>query len=555
MDSINFFDNYDKKQKPTARSESKSYKEQLISVLSSGLKGVTASPAQLAQLLSKSSNQTDNNNNLYGIESNGQEVPRKINPEDYTVEKIRAKYKDYEIDVIYNSDSKDTIIKIIGKNGKTEKEITIGDDKSVKIKEDYDEKSGTFNTVRIYDKNGNLKAYKQDGVWNDDLEQEDMPQITSSWSAKSTLRAGGSNAASIAQSLYDDIYAKNSWGVPTTGKHIKEHVSQINKNNVMEVMSKYYKKTSKPKQTLISAIFHEVGLSASDRAAMVRHIENCLLDAYAAKGIYVDDMRSAINKEINYQKSAFGLMDASLLIKINNKLSDRLEAKQWGKQKLKPADGTINQVSYQGHTGDCWLIASINSIARSPKGKKILDDSIKVNADGSVSVHLKGVNKTYTFSKKELRESRELATGDLDVRALEKAVEKYMMEECHDDIDGNRSITAYKILLGKSHLDLHGYDDMWDRTVGISDSYKKKINDPNTICTASVSQRNDDDSGNNVVYTTSDGVKIYANHAYSVVRADSKYVYLINPWDGGKEIRMSFKNFAKIFTRFTDVTI
>ncbi|MBQ4114144.1 hypothetical protein IJD34_01930 [bacterium] len=151
--------------------------------------------------------------------------------------------------------------------------------------------------------------------------------------------------------------------------------------------------------------------------------------------------------------------------------------------------------------------------------------------------------------------STELATGDTDVRALEKAVERYMIEEKHDDINGDRRITAYKILLGESHLDLGGWDEIWDIVVGISDSYRKKIQDPNTICTAAVHDTLGKKQDSDIVCTTSGGTQIYKNHAYSVVRADDKYVYLINPWNSGNEIRMTFEEFKNTFNSFTDVTL
>ncbi|MBQ3312110.1 hypothetical protein IJG72_08540 [bacterium] len=359
---------------------------------------------------------------------------------------------------------------------------------------------------------------------------------------------------SIATTLYKDIYARNMFGLPTTGKNIKKHVNQITADNVIEVLEAYYKKTGNDKESLISAIFHEVGLSAKDRAKMVQHIEDCLLERYESMGIYVDDFRKSIKKEINYQKNKIGLMSGSLLDKINENLKRRFDG-ACSAQKIIEADGSINAANQQGTTGDCWLLASINAIASSPKGKQILDDSVTVNSNNTITVHLKGVNKTYTFTREELLGATELSTGDLDIRALEKAVEKYMMENKHDDINGNRSSVAFQILLGKGNVTLDYLDEIWDRFIGIDSSYKKKINDPNTICTAAVHESFGTGNGGNVVYTTQDGVKIYSHHVYSVVRCDDKYVYLINPWNNQEEIRMTFNEFKNTFNYFCEVTL
>ena len=85
-----------------------------------------------------------------------------------------------------------------------------------------------------------------------------------------------------------------------------------------------------------------------------------------------------------------------------------------------------------------------------------MNDSVKVNSDGSVTVTLKGVNKIYTISKEELESNIQLSSGDGDVRALEIAVNKYFEEErgVRDrlDINGNWMTTAYTILVGDNNI-------------------------------------------------------------------------------------------------------
>ncbi|MCQ2739232.1 MAG: hypothetical protein MJ237_03270 [bacterium] len=41
--------------------------------------------------------------------------------------------------------------------------------------------------------------------------------------------------------------------------------------------------------------------------------------------------------------------------------------------------------------------------------------------------------------------------------------------------------------------------------------------------------------------------KLVRNHAYTVSRSDSKYVYLINPWDSSTKIHVDRKTFEEIF--------
>ena len=211
---------------------------------------------------------------------------------------------------------------------------------------------------------------------------------------------------------------------------------------------------------------------------------------------------------------------------------------------LKMPNGKIDEISYQGDTGDCWLLASINALAKSVKGLELLNNSIKVNKDNSVTVTLRGVNKKYTFSLKELMDSNELSTGDLDVRALEKAVEKYVMQEKHDDIVGDPMNVAYEILVGNEKNIWK-----WEFVKDMSDEYIDIINNPDIIVTASTK------TTINKKNKSTEGETLVANHAYTVVKADKNYVYLINPWDSGNLIKLAYKDFIDTFENFYDMSL
>lgn len=49
----------------------------------------------------------------------------------------------------------------------------------------------------------------------------------------------------------------------------------------------------------------------------------------------------------------------------------------------------------QGNVGSCWVLASIVAITNNPKGRQIINNSLVKNTDDSITVTLKGVNKTY----------------------------------------------------------------------------------------------------------------------------------------------------------------
>ena len=87
-------------------------------------------------------------------------------------------------------------------------------------------------------------------------------------------------------------------------------------------------------------------------------------------------------------------------------------------------NGKIDIPFRQGQTGDCWLLAGIQSLSMTPQGKKVLDNAVKVDKQGNATVTLKGVGKTYKVTARDLKCSNELSSGDSDVRALEIAMDR-----------------------------------------------------------------------------------------------------------------------------------
>ena len=106
----------------------------------------------------------------------------------------------------------------------------------------------------------------------------------------------------------------------------------------------------------------------------------------------------------------------------------------------------------------------------------------------------KGLNLTYNVSADELKEKKgKYSTGDIDVRAIEIAAEKYFKEH-PDEIgresvntieNGGRAAYAYEMFLGK------GGPSFWSGTLGeiaakpfiVNDELIENIKDPNFICT------------------------------------------------------------------------
>ena len=402
------------------------------------------------------------------------------------------------------------------------------------------------------------RVFKSNDSNDDGIVQEGELTIYFDKSSLEKLKA----KVNVAEMLYDDIFAKNSIGFPTTGKNIERHLQFVNKDNIVDVLAVYQDKTE-GKESLVSGILSEYGLDINTRLNYVRHIFNQLKEYCKENGIYTDDLSKSFELELKKQRDSWTPASAKNIDRIFKQLLKRPAERPETKHGNIAPNGKIDADFSQGYIGDCWLLASIKAIANSPKGLKILNDSIKVNGDQSVTVTLKGVDKKYTFSKNEIERSSHLSTGDLDVRVIEMAVNKYITEEgpLHDDevdIDGNHGRYAFKILTGKtvphffplsSNGDHIAHPERYGKSE-ITDEMIDNFNKPNHIATVSATSQK-----SNKVMNTPNGDKITLkiNHAYAVIRADSRYVYLVNPHDSSKEIpvdRITFKQFFNKLDEF-----
>lgn len=261
-----------------------------------------------------------------------------------------------------------------------------------------------------------------------------------------------------------------------------------------------------------------------------------LITKYCTEGKYSDDILADI--KLNRNNPDKILVDFK-------RLKARNTPREEGTEVTKP-NGKIDIDFKQGRTGDCWLLAGVISLCKKANGKAKLESLLQVDPKtGDVTVTLKGAKKKYKISYDEIKNSNHLSGGDGDMRALELAFDKYIRELAYNkelmanqvDIQGNTTYYLYEALFGNGK-DFGKYKpDM-----------NKDFNDPNkSFCIgagmfdAPYSETIDamlDSKGKPVDFVT--------GHAYAVVKADEKYVYLINPWDSKETLKIEHARLERL---------
>lgn len=349
------------------------------------------------------------------------------------------------------------------------------------------------------------------------------------------------------------------------------NASKINKQTSLAPYTKYFGDgqffrdfQNETGVSLENAILNDPSIARNKKIDLIRNDFSWWAQEAKDQGVNIDDIIKDANNDLqalsnNKNFGKYSALYETTIKRLRSRINSRYKRSFDTK-----VNGKIDQNYQQGKTGDCWLLAAIKGISRNPKGLKILNDSIKVNQNGTVTVHLKGVDKTYTISQKEIDNATELSSGDGDVRALEIAVNRYLREEYKEkdgekaSVDGNYMLTAYKIFTGKDHfMPLYSKGDHWINPEWygeepISDELIDKFNKKDQITCVSAHGNKKD-----IPVSTSLNTKgvLTKNHAYTVTSADQKYVYLINPWDTATELKVDRKTFKEFFTKIDSIEL
>lgn len=240
---------------------------------------------------------------------------------------------------------------------------------------------------------------------------------------------------------------------------------------------------------------------------------------------------------------------------------------------LKEANGQIDSTFVQGYTGDCWFLSALKSMCSDPKVLYRINNMITLNKEKdvikSITVNIQG--KDYTFDYENIKGANEYSTGDLDVRALEMAVNQYM----HDNNLGEGDITlgwyekdAYKFLFGEDNVDVTDYitkdkdgDDIFDPK-GYLKALKQQSKDT-VMSSLSIGRdkkwnyETEEYEKKDMYAEDKDGNKVELKfpHTYAYTRIDDENFYFTDPHAPLKELKMPLEKFGKIFDTANTVKI
>jgi len=265
----------------------------------------------------------------------------------------------------------------------------------------------------------------------------------------------------------------------------------------------------------------------------------------------------------------------------------RIEAENRRKKEIDNKNPTLNsnfsEYYKQGNIGDCYLIAAILSISNSHYGERILKNAIKKDYEnGTFSVTLRGVNKTYTFSMSVLNKYKKLSKGDSDVKAVELAIAAYQAEmkneqenkKCYrrkeyynfDDfsfdapiyrksqenlIEGNSAAYVTKLLTGADTQCLEVNDNITKlkykmsngQVVNFVKCFKKNPED--FIVTIGPILPKDKSSYDLRGELRKKHKGLIPNHAYSLKRIEDDGIVLTNPWNSKDSFKVKFDELGK----------
>lgn len=382
----------------------------------------------------------------------------------------------------------------------------------------------------------------------------------------------------LAQKLFDDIQGLGSGKLP-------EHIQMINSNNLKYVLTEYrklsgnnYQETNRrisninhilhnvnmnlsyenkekilkkltPIEGLLTAIQGEFGLKQSTRNSLIKQIVKVALEDKDS------GTKRRISKDISQHPRDTYKVEVDLYRASNSADGDlrnpKLNEARLNSTKNKTFKGQVKQ----GKTGDCWLLAGLNSIIANPSALKQLEKQVKYDPKtGNYSVYMKGLKQTYLVTKEDLKNYTAISSGSEKVNAVEIAMDKYMRDSAYNEKGGYFHVDEKFGSVDRVTIDANFSSILWNTLFGNNykmrpniDPLKEDFNNPKRLYAFSLSGSDDNRTVLGVASSKkSKNYEIISRHAYSIIGSDEKNIYFSNPWDSSEKITISRADFKNI---------
>ena len=392
----------------------------------------------------------------------------------------------------------------------------------------------------------------------------------------------------LAQRLFDDIQGLGSGD-------LAQHVKMIDSGNLKYVLTEYRRLTKEnneknsnniykfldvlrdipgvkidyktsdnlaqilaPIEGLLTAIADEWGLKEKDRANLINKIIDVSMED-ASKAT-----QSRIRGDINSHPKDYHKVEVDLYRAQNSIGGDMRNFGVHDSSDVKNNKTFSGQIK-QGQTGDCWLLAGLNSISAKPEMLKELEKKVSIDPKtGDYLVTLKvdvpkiGLkDKVFRVTKNDLNSYTNLATGSEKVNAVEIAMDKLIRDDAYESRK-NRDFDIDEEFgyVDKVTLDANYSKFLWQSLFGWNfdlfnievDPAKEDFNKPDRVYEVSFGGDAQETFSGLASSEKKKNCELHSRHAYSIIGSDEKNIYLLNPWDSKDKITISREDFQKLPT-------